>query len=416
MKNSVIITGGSLNGNSGAEAMLVTTIKRIKELVPDSEFSIFTPYPKDDLLIWKEHKDIELVDSSPLAIVFLIIPLSIIASFFKLLKLNFLKNIFPKPIKILWDSKLMIDVAGVSFIDSRIKFLPFNVLSVYPAFLFKVPLVKFAQAVGPFEKKINRILATHCFKKSEYIFARGDKTLEHLETLKLNNNKYGLASDIVFNHKVGDSITDENNIKIQSFIKENTSSSPYKKKIGICPSSVLANSQNGDDYFKTILQILKDLVRLDYQIIVFPNATKEHKETWRNNDIPLINELKEEFNCESIHYLNYNLNSDGVKKIIQILDVVIVSRFHAMVFALSLQKPVSVIGWSHKYKEVMKQLGLDNYVLDFENTEYKHTIELINKMIQQQEEIENIISEKLPEIEASSFIQIKKAASILNRN
>jgi colanic acid/amylovoran biosynthesis protein len=43
----------------------------------------------------------------------------------------------------------LIDLAGVSFIDGREKFLPFNILTILPAMLLGVPVVKFAQAMGP---------------------------------------------------------------------------------------------------------------------------------------------------------------------------------------------------------------------------------------------------------------------------
>jgi len=47
------------------------------------------------------------------------------------------------------------------------------------------------------------------------------------------------------------------------------------------------------------------------------------------------------------------------------MDVVPVSRFHAMVGALSLAVPASVLDWSHKYAEVMARFGLEVNVIDY---------------------------------------------------
>jgi colanic acid/amylovoran biosynthesis protein len=413
----IVITGGSLNGNSGAEAMLVTTIQRLKENIPNAEFGIFTPYPKDDRIVWQEVKDIYLLDSSPIKLAFVIFPLSIIGGVLKFFKLNFFRKVFPFPIRFLWEASVLIDVAGVAFIDSRMKFLPFNVLSIYPAFLLKVPVIKFAQAVGPFNKKINRLLAVHCFNKLEHLFARGDKTMEHLQTLSLKDDKFSLAADVAFCNKDGDSITVENYIKLEKTIQIVKSIKETKKKvIGLCPSSVLARSKNGEEYIETIVGIIKELIEKNVYVVVFPNATKEHKpELWRNNDLPLVSRLEEIFGQETkdLTFVNYNLNADGVKSLINILDSVIVSRFHAMVFALSLKTPVFVLGWSHKYMEVMKQFSLQQYVVDFKNSNNKEVLAGIFEMFDNEKQIIQKIEQELPKVRNQSYLQIKKALSIL---
>ena len=234
----VAIVGGSLNGNSGAEAMLVTTIARVRDNYGDCKFGIFTPYYKDDSMIWspEDHENIELINYSPIQLALIIFPLSIVAAFFKFLRLKVLKKLMPKAVQFLWNTDLLVDVGGVSFIDSRITFLPFNVLNIYPGFLFKIPVIKMAQATGPYKKKLNRIAARHCLKKCNQIFARGDKTYAYIEELGIAKEKFSLSTDIAFCNKQGDSLTKENE-GLNEFIKSIQLN--QQTKIGICPSTVV---------------------------------------------------------------------------------------------------------------------------------------------------------------------------------
>jgi len=420
----IVITGGSLNGNSGAEAMLVTAIKRIQEKNPDAEFGIFTPYFNDDKILWDSEKygdKISLIDASPIKLALIIFPFSIFAGLFKLLKLNFMKSIMPKQVKYLWDANLFLDVAGVSFIDSRVKFIPFNILSIYPAFLLKVPVIKCAQATGPYKKIINRISAKHCLKKCNKTFARGNQTLKHLQELKIPVTKYELSTDIAFCNKIGDSITSENHNLDDFFVKLKSDNTNNKQFVGFCPSSVVEqiSDKEGIDYLGFLEEFSEKLINKGYYLVIFPNATKEHKpELRRNNDIPLIQDLTSRLSKKHLEktFSAYttNLNTDGVKTLINNLDFSIVSRFHAMIFALSLEKPVFVLGWSHKYLEVMAQFGLEKYVVDYQVTKIEKLVEDIEDISKNKDEITQQISQNIEKVKEIAFKQINLMNEILS--
>jgi polysaccharide pyruvyl transferase WcaK-like protein len=90
----------------------------------------------------------------------------------------------------------------------------------------------------------------------------------------------------------------------------------------------------------------------------------------RNNDLPLIIDVKQRLvsypaAAEHLHTITYDLNTDNIAGLIQKCHFVITSRFHAMVAALGAGIPVAVVGWGHKYTEVMASFGLEGFVLDF---------------------------------------------------
>jgi polysaccharide pyruvyl transferase WcaK-like protein len=360
-----------------------------------------------------------LFDSSPLNLLFVVFPLSILAGGMKKLGIKSLKKYFPAPVRFLWDADALIDVAGVSFIDKRLKFLPFNVLSVYPSFLLGVPVFKISQASGPFQRFLNRLLAKHTIGKCQHFFARGKTTLKHIHELGISREKYSLAPDIVFCNESGDSIT-SNSLEFHAFLNKLKLEVNGKIKIGICPSSVIAKMgpSNKKDYMTLVKDVIVRLLKDGYCIVLFPNATKEHKPgVWRNNDIPLVNEIVHELNMygqeQSFLYYNKNVNTDGVKSIIQELDCCIVSRFHAMIYALTLKKPVFILGWSHKYHEVMEQFALEEYVMDCHAMEPEAVMVKIREMVNKGDNIKLEIERHLDLTKQYSYNQIKLIASAI---
>jgi colanic acid/amylovoran biosynthesis protein len=420
MKNKrVAIIGGSLNGNSGAEAMLNTVIRKIEQNFPQAEFGIFTPYYKDDAILWKDDlfKKISLIDASPIKLVFLIFPLSILAGFFKSNGFNRFKNLFPEPIRYLWKSDVCIDISGVCFIDNRMLFLPFNILSIYPSFLMQVPVIKYAQATGPYKNKINRIFAKHCLKKCQHIFARGTKTFQYIHDLKIPETHYSLSTDVSFCSDIGDCLT-VNNPSLEVFLADILRKKEAGKiLIGLCPSSVIYENlkKMGTCYSDFLTKLTNSLLsNKNYHIVFFANATKEHKpQTFRNNDLPLIVEIAGKISASTISAYTANVNADGVKSIINCLDLCVVSRFHAMIFALTLKKPVFVIGWSHKYMEVMEQFELGEYAVDFRDTNINEIKDIIVNMVEKKEMIEELIANHIDQARSVASGQIDFTQKLL---
>jgi colanic acid/amylovoran biosynthesis protein len=421
MKNEQIaIIGGSLNGNSGAEAMLNTAIKRLEQKIPNAVFGIYTPYYKDDSILWDNtrFKKIYLIDASPIKLVSLIFPLSVLAGLLKFFGFNAAKNIFPESIRFLWESDVCIDIAGVSFIDSRLKFLPYNVLSIYPFFLMQVPVIKYAQATGPYKKLMNRLFARHCLKKCEHVFVRGKKSFQHIDGLQIPATKYSLSTDVSFCSHMGDSLT-VNNLSLNDFLSEIS-----KKKaegrilIGICPSSVIFESAEkmGQNYIDFLIDLARSLSRKKYHIVFFANATKEHKpHIFRNNDLPLIYDIVNKISFSDISAYKANVNADGVKSIINCLDICVVSRFHAMIFSLIMKKPVFVIGWSHKYMEIMEQFELSEYVVDFREANIKKILQAIDSIFEHVQRIDYSIDSHIEEVKSIALQQIDFTQNFLSK-
>jgi len=418
----VAIISATITGNRGAEAMLTTIINRVLAREPKAVINVFSYYPEIDKKIIT-NPNIRIFSSTPLYLVTVLFPFSLFLSVLKFFSLTLLRNIFPEAVRALEQSDVLVDLAGVSFIDGREKFLPFNILTILPAMLLGVPVVKFSQAIGPFRHLFTRLSARLVLTRCTKIFARGDQTYQHLQELSFSEGVVDIASDVVFLHQLGDAISTENEeyvAKLENTLKELKHNN--KSIIGFCPSAVIASNakKEGWNYPELMYQIVKNLLVNGYTLFLFPNATrKESQGNLRNNDLPVIQQIVSYFNAQDelskhLYYVTENINADSIKRLLTCCDYAIVSRFHAMVTSLCLEKPTMVLGWGHKYLEVMDKFSFGEYVLDYKNKDVPTTIQIIEALIENERSIRQKIIATLPEVKQSSQRQIDYLFELLN--
>ena len=85
-----------------------------------------------------------------------------------------------------------------------------------------------------------------------------------------------------------------------------------------------------------------------------------------------------------------------VAKIIGSVDILISSRFHALIFGFLHEKPVMAISWSHKYRELFSLFDLEDFVLESNDMEQDDAIRLLSRLMTEQESIEKKIKTSLP--------------------
>lgn len=138
-----------------------------------------------------------------------------------------------------------------------------------------------------------------------------------------------------------------------------------------------------------------------------------------NNDIIAINAIREKFKqeldqdtFEKIEWINYDINTRGVRQIIGLTDGLVASRFHAMVAGLSLCVPTMVIGWSHKYRETLADFGMQSYAIDYKNTDLK-ILATYRKFLQNLGEIKPQLDYNILKVKASSNRQFEYLRQII---
>ena len=350
-----VISQVAFSGNKGASGMAKALIQNLRELDPEAKVYVLSYYPKAD-----RRKnlpgDVEIVDGSPRTVLIRSF-LSFWIYLFRLLHLPeawYLRG----AMKPLGTCDLWIDAAGISFVDGREKFTIFNLLSIFPALATGRKIVKAAQAMGPFEHTLNRLLAKFFLPRMTLIAARGDQTARYLEPLHLKNIvRY---SDVAFSLRC----SPENAERVSTLLP------PEKqgKLIGISPSQVVYAlcSRQKISYLPVLRDFIQQRTAEGFHCVVFPHSARQGISKRHNNDLPVLQELKALLpENEAVSWVDQELSDCELRMLIGRLDFLVASRFHAIISAMSTGIPTVVIGWSHKYAEVLSAFGLEQYCIGY---------------------------------------------------
>ena len=413
----VAIIGGSIWGNRGASAMLETTIHKIREVAPQAQISVFSPYPRRDKVLCIDG-DLIFYDSRPLSVI--IYFLRALGTW--IVGLFGLENRLSGGAGALTRTDFLLDIGGITFADGRLKFLPYNILTIWPSILHRVPVIKLSQAAGSFNNPIIRIASKVFLSRCDHFFARGEKTLYYLKELGLDEDRITLAADIAFGYQSSFCLSQENTIAVKHLSQVLVSTAAAGDKIiGISPSILVSSKMKAskNDYINHILDMIK---KSDYQnqtFVIFPNASREGSKKTKNNDLVVIRDARDRAELElperiyrKILWVNYDLNTAGVETIIRHTNLVLASRFHSMVASLRLAKPTIVIGWGHKYREVMQRFSQEEYVFDY-RMETVSLVDKIKELLENESVISGQIQAALRVEEAVSDVQFNYVAEKL---
>lgn len=415
----VALIAATLWGNRGAEAMLVTSIGEVRAAHPDAQFYVYSYLPQRDRELLND-RSIHIHGARPRDLL-LYFPFAVLCWLIALTGGRWPDSMLPAAVRDLRRCTVLLDVSGIAFADGRVKFLPFNMLTMWPALLLRVPVVRLAQAMGPFQSPLNRVVSRLFLMRCRHLYARGEQTAAHLRELAVPPEKWSLSADIAFLYKPEYSLTDENPEQVAALeAKLTVLRESGKKVIGLSPSSVVYQKfiKQDRDY---VVQFFKLIRALDpaYHYVLLPNATRQGSERLRNNDLAIIELIQMRAVRElpagaakRIHAVDFDLNTAASRRLIAACDVVVTSRFHGMISCLSLGVPVLVIGWSHKYAEVLAAFGLEDHAIDFAAADLDLPARFAD-LFAHQDEIREQITTRLAEVRALAGQQFEDVRALL---
>lgn len=417
--SSVAIIAATFHGNRGAEAMLSTAIGVLADRCgPQTRFEVFSYYPEADRELVSDAR-VQIFSSTPAYLVLVLMPGALLHRLLGGLRLHRLQGLLPASVRALARSRALLCLAGVSFIDGRAKFLPFNIATIWPAMVLQVPVIKMSQAMGPFRSWPNRPLAHWFLGRCHRLHTRGAVTQRHVADLLGPRGRYGRSDDVAFLFESRFCLStpapglDGRLAALQALRQRGGSI------IGVCPSAVIARraAADGHDYPRWLAGLIAELVRLGHGVALFPNATRGSGETrLHNNDLPLLRETLTHLEpavAASVVGFEDGWNAAQIHRILGACDVHAVSRFHAMVGALVVGLPVLVMGWSHKYLEVMERFGQADMVFDGADLDRPRTVALIQQLLAERVVRRDAIVAALPDVQALASLQFDAVQDLL---
>lgn len=414
---NIVITAASFCGNKGAAAMLQSGIRQLLERYGERlRITLMSTYPKRDreiIAAMPERYDfINVVSAKPEKLLFLAFPLAVLYGLFgrvPLLCKLFLHN---KIIRAYTECTMVVDMAGVSFADSR-GFVMNTYAFVCAAvpMLCKAPVCKYSQALGSFKDPYNRFLAKLVLPKMRLICARGEITKSSLAEIGITDN-VRLCADGAFTMS-------ENEHYTESVSKLCENDSFYNGKIvGVSISSVVGKRcrKIGTDYKGIMTGFIDALTADGYSVLIIANAAREDSARPRNNDLPICGEVYAALRDKTnVRFYPREMYPEELRLLIGKCDMLVASRFHAMIGALEKRVPVLLVGWSHKYKEVLDMFGLGSYAADYSELTSDKLRAEFGRVIENSDEIRAKIAAALQSVKASSFKNMKFISAEIDR-
>jgi polysaccharide pyruvyl transferase WcaK-like protein len=202
-------------------------------------------------------------------------------------------------------------------------------------------IILLPQAFGPFEKPGMKEQASRLIDAADLIYARDKHSFGYLTNVAPSCPNIRRAPDITIGLAVDSS-------------DHRSPNGPFR--IALVPNMRMMDKNEksiSELYIPFMISIIHNLMNQDVEAVLLVHDSDE--------DISLAKKINDGLNSP----LQILQESDPVclKRIISRFDLLIGSRFHALVSALSQGVPSICIGWSHKYENLMMDYGLADNVI-----------------------------------------------------
>ncbi len=401
----IVIIGSALSGNKGAAAMLESAVQTLSERYADPKFTLLSMYPAEDRL-QNPYKNLDIVDASPLMLGVGINSWALVHRV-----LPFARNVIHEnspAVRALKGADILLDQGGITFVDGREKFLLYNVASILPAINLGVPVVKCAQALGSFHNPINKWAAKTYLPKMAAIVSRGAVTHEYLAGLNLRNVTEGADYAFLLDVTEDDKKSAEAKFDVKFFAKG--------KVVGVSPSVVMRKKVDaaGGSYVREIVEFIDYVTAKGQKVALIPHSVRTGTDKTHNNDLPLCQEVYAKLaHKDKVLFVEQELGSQELRYIIGRCDLFVASRFHAMISSLAMGVPTLVIGWSHKYKEVLDMFGLSKWAFGQDKLTQEYLRTQFDTLDAEADEVQRKITTALPEVKKKAYRQVDVIVDVI---
>lgn len=388
--------------------MVETVIARLPERLGTTHFHLLTTYPQADSPKVPRDADVDVVGLQPLRLALVEFPVAIMARIARVFRLP-LGWVRTRGCRAMLNSDVVVDVAGISFADGRgIPIVVYNALMTGVPLLLGVPTVKAAQALGPFKSPVNLVLSRLVLPRVNAICARGARTREHLDSLKLKNVVD--VADLAFSLEESAELPSDVAASVGQFTNG---------FLVVMPSAVVRGivESDGDNYVAAMTGLIRRLrTATNKGIVIAPHSYRVGHGEGRMNDGPVCREVAAQLSDDAgVVLVDADLAAGELRKLIGMGEVLVTSRFHAMISGLCTETPTVVVGWSHKYREVLDDFGLADFGMDSQVLKTPDVVvDKVVSALSRAEDIKGSIRRALPGVGQRSlrnFEVIAKAAS-----
>ncbi len=386
---TVHIAGLSLSGNKGGPAILASLVFELKKHISPLHTVLISTNMEGDTP-WCDYYDVELAPRPTIS-----------------------RREWHRWFQLYRGSDLAIDMHGVKFY-SNLGWRR-NLLAAAPLVvprLMAIPSVAFTQTYGPFENYKTRLVARIALRMTNLLYAREPASLDILADIGLGK-KATLYPEValILPACPTTELTCSDTVKLFIAKPEPYICVTLSRKV-IQEEKRLHGSSN---YAELMREFIVELLQQNFRVLLVPHTYRPDRPL--DNDHALTREVFETLNADPERCLmvDADLPPDQLKTLIAGSYVLVGSRYHSLVAALSSGVPVLAVGWSHKYDGLTQLFGLDTTLWSNQAT-LDDLRQQIQHLCEQREVYAQQIMSRLPFIQAQVHESIERVAQLLRPN
>ncbi len=266
--------------------------------------------------------------------------------------------------------------------------------------IMKVPVMIYAQGIGPVNKKINKLLIKWILNKVDLITVRDDPSKKILNSLGVSHPSIYVNSDPVF-------LLKKKNInyiinKYPSVLE--LINLDHRPLIGI---SVREHKNNGTDSERIFARAADYLIE-NYKAKIIFLPFKFDEDVQISEKILSLMKNKADI-------LKIQLEPEELLSILSRFSLVVGVRLHSIIFSSMAHTPFIAFNYDPKVKHFVEDLGLPELLLEIdENISLKNIQKKIECVWENKDKIKDILLEKVNILEEKALINNELVFNLLN--
>ncbi len=192
---------------------------------------------------------------------------------------------------------------------------------------------------------------------------------------------------------------------------------PARPLIGVVPNMRVYQRMPGTGKGSSYVHLMADVIRRAWNLgalaVLIPHEISFARDP--RDDRFLCRLIRDVVgNGGPLAILDGMYSAGEIKCVIRRLDLLVGSRFHSIVAALSCRVPAVVLGWSHKYVELMRLVGLEDLVLDC-HSETDSLLDRLEVAWADRAELRSQLEARVPAIEHDTERLFDVVAAVIRR-
>jgi colanic acid/amylovoran biosynthesis protein len=393
--------------NNGDAAILSAQLDQLRQTFPQAQFRIlsvenieanykFDGVPVSNALMFGTVSPANSRPKKLMLAVMMMATTTVWAMVFRLLRIRLpLPKSWRVPMRIMSESDLQVCVGGGylraknDLISTLMLLLLFH--QIWLARTLGKPVVLYAQSFGPYPKRIQYKLAAAGLRYATLILVREANSRDLLARM-------GLADDRVI--QVPDSaflFTPNLRFNPWPLIGERQ---PAEQIVGITARAWLPGAGQYA-YERAVAEFIERLSRQPgVKVVVIPQVTA----TDQNDDDRAVGRRIQELvgGGGNVVFLDRRFTHYEIKSVFACLDYLVGTRFHSVIFALTENVPALAIEYEHKTSGIMRDLGLEDWVLAIEDVTADRLASLFARLMRERDDYLRQLHKVLPDYIASA--------------